>query len=108
MSDLVKNLGQSDFDDIINNSDRPILVDFWAEWCGPCRALTPILEEIAEQVGDSAIIAKVNVDENPNLAQKFNVRGIPTIIFFKNGEAKQTLVGVQPKEELIKALNELK
>lgn len=98
----------SNFEDIVINSGKPVLVDFWAEWCGPCRSLAPLLEEVANEMGDDIQIVKVNVDENGELAQKFGIRSIPTMIFFKNGEANKTLIGVQPKTEIIKTLEELK
>src|SRR5574343_931905 len=88
-------------------SPKPVLVDFWAEWCGPCRILGPILDELATEVGDKALICKVNVDENGELAQQYGIRGIPTMIFFKNGQVAKTLVGVQPKEEIKRTLEEL-
>lgn len=97
----------SHFEADVLKADRPVLVDFWAEWCGPCRALGPILEELAQEVGAKATVLKVNVDENPELAQKYGIRGIPTMIFFKNGQAAKTLVGMQPKEEIKKSLEEL-
>lgn len=95
------------FDADVINSNKPVLVDFWAEWCGPCRVLGPILDEVAKEVGEKAQVLKVNVDDNPELAQKYGIRGIPTMIFFKNGQAAKTLVGVQPKEEIKKSLEEL-
>jgi thioredoxin 1 len=98
---------QASFDGDVLKSDKPVLVDFWAEWCGPCRTLGPVLDEVASEVGDKAVIYKVNVDENGELAQKYGIRGIPTMIFFKNGEAAKTLVGLQPKEEIKKTLEEL-
>jgi thioredoxin 1 len=97
----------SHFEADVLKSDRPVLVDFWAEWCGPCRALGPILEELAQEIGAKATVLKVNVDENPELAQKYGIRGIPTMIFFKNGQAAKTLVGMQAKEEIKKSLEEL-
>ena len=97
----------SNFEKDVLKSNRPVLVDFWAEWCGPCRALGPILEELAQEVGEKANVLKVNVDENPELAQRYGIRGIPTMIFFKNGQAAKTLVGMQPKEELRKSLDEM-
>jgi len=92
--------------DVIKSS-KPVLVDFWAEWCGPCRILGPILDELATEVGDKALICKVNVDENGELAQQYGIRGIPTMIFFKDGKVAKTLVGVQPKEEIKRTLQEL-
>jgi thioredoxin 1 len=95
------------FEADVLKADKPVLVDFWAEWCGPCRALGPILEELATEFGTKATVLKVNVDENPELAQQYGIRGIPTMIFFKNGQAAKTLVGMQPKEEIKKSLEEL-
>lgn len=97
----------SHFEADVLKATKPVLVDFWAEWCGPCRALGPILEDLAQEVGAKADILKVNVDENPELAQRYGIRGIPTMIFFKNGQAAKTLVGMQPKEEIKKSLEEL-
>jgi thioredoxin 1 len=81
-----------------------VLVDFWAPWCGPCQVLGPIIEKLAEEVEGKAKIAKLNVDDNQQLAAKYEVRGIPTVIVFKNGEPKQRLVGVQPKEAYLEAI----
>jgi len=91
----------------VASSNKPVLVDFWAEWCGPCRALSPVLDEIATELGEKARVVKVNVDQASDLAQKYGIRGIPTLIFFKNGEVKSTLVGNQPKAEILKNINSL-
>ena len=103
----VDSINTSSFEDKVLKSERPVLVDFWAEWCGPCKALAPILEEINEEIGERAKVVKVNVDENKELAQQYGIRGIPTLIFFKDGQAKKTLVGNQPKTEIQTSLNEL-
>lgn len=103
----VNKTDMASFEADVLKSDKPVLVDFWAEWCGPCRTLGPVLDEVATEIGEKAAIYKVNVDENGELAQKYGIRGIPTMIFFKGGEATKTLVGVQPKEEIKKTLEEL-
>ena len=90
----------SNFDEKINNSQLPILVDFWAEWCGPCKQIGPILEEIGEAKKDKLKIFKLNVDENPEIPQKYNVRGIPTLMLFKEGKLIDTKVGSLPKSVL--------
>ena len=106
MSNLTS-VTSANFDLEVMNSDKPVLVDFWAEWCGPCKALTPVLEEIATEMNGKANVVKVNVDQASDLAQKYGIRGIPTLIFFKNGEVKSTLVGNQPKAEIIKNIHSL-
>ena len=90
----------SNFDEEIKNSQLPILVDFWAEWCGPCKQIGPILEEIGEEKKDKIKILKLNVDENPKIPQKFGVRGIPTLMLFKDGNLVDTKVGSLPKNML--------
>jgi len=93
-------LNESDFEEVVDKSELPILVDFWAPWCGPCRAIAPILTEIAEEHSDKIQIGKLNVDENPAVAQQFAVTGIPTLILFKDGNPVERLVGVMPRHML--------
>ncbi|MBL9130031.1 MAG: thioredoxin [Verrucomicrobiaceae bacterium] len=103
-SDAVLTLTEANFESEIANSTVPVIVDFWAPWCGPCRMLTPILEDLAKEQDGKVKIGKVNVDEAPNLSAKFNVRSIPMLIFFKNGQAKETVVGVRSKDALLQSL----
>ena len=88
------------FKEDVINSEKPVLVDFWAEWCGPCKMIGPALEEISEELADKVTIAKINIDENPDAPGQYGVRGIPTMILFKNGEAAATKVGAAPKSAL--------
>lgn len=87
--------------------DKPVVIDFWAEWCGPCRMVGPIIEELAEEYADSVVIGKCDVDENNDVAAKFSVRNIPTIVFLKNGELVDKQVGFASKDALVEKLNKL-
>ena len=91
----------ADFDAIVTGSDKPVLVDFWASWCGPCRALGPIVEQIGDEMADRLAVYKCDVDAEGELAQRFGIMSIPTLILFKNGEAVHTMVGGMPKAELV-------
>jgi thioredoxin 1 len=101
-SDKLKTLTDSNFDTEIKNG--VVLVDFWAEWCGPCRRIAPIVEELAGQFDGRATVGKMNVDENPSVPGRFMIRGIPTLLLFKNGQLADTLVGLAPKEDIARMI----
>jgi thioredoxin 1 len=105
MANGVQTLTTSTFDETVVSSDLPVLVDFWAEWCGPCKAIAPILEEIAGEHGDRVRVAKINVDENPDIARRFDVMSIPTLILFKEGTAEARLVGAKGKNQLVQEIS---
>ena len=95
-----KAITDASFQADVIDSDTPVLVDFWAEWCGPCKMIGPSLEEISDELAGKVVIAKINIDENPDAPGKYGVRGIPTMILFKNGEIADTKVGAAPKSAL--------
>jgi thioredoxin 1 len=99
-SDLIKHITDDSFKTDVLGADKPVLVDYWAEWCGPCRAIAPMLEELSGKYADRLTIAKMNVDENPAVANQMGIRGIPTLMLFKGGEVAATLTGARPKAEL--------
>jgi len=100
MSDQIKYVSDASFDADVIQSDKPVLLDFWAEWCGPCKMIAPILDEVAKDYGDKVQIAKINVDENQQVPAKFGIRGIPTLILFKNGAVAAQKVGALSKSQL--------
>lgn len=104
MSDAVTNLTETTFDEVVNGSSAPVVVDFWAEWCGPCKMIAPILDEIATEQGDSVKITKINVDENPAIAQRFGVMSIPTLLVFRDGEVDKRIVGAKGKMQLLEEI----
>ncbi len=101
----VQTITKENFDELVLQSDKPVLLDFWAPWCGPCRMVSPLVDEIAEERGD-IVVGKVNVDEQPELSMRFGVMSIPTLLVFKGGELVQTAVGARPKEELLALLDD--
>ncbi len=103
MSELI-NLNKDSFEKVVSSSAKPTLIDFWAPWCGPCKALGPILEEINDEMSDQVDIYKVNVDENTDLAQEHGIQSIPTILVYKNGSLSESLVGLKTKDELVNAI----
>ena len=104
MSADILHVTDDNFDAEVLSSDLPVLVDFWAEWCGPCKMIAPILEEIANEKSEDVGIYKVNVDENTDLAQEHGVQSIPTLLLYKNGSLAETIVGLKTKDELIQLL----
>lgn len=104
MSETIMKLTKENFQKNVESTSKPLLVDFWAPWCGPCRMIAPELEAVAEELKDKARIAKVNVDEEPEIAEKYGVQGIPNLIVFKNGKPINQLVGFQNRKTLVEAL----
>ena len=94
-------ISDTSFEADVLKSNKPVLVDFWAEWCGPCKALAPALEEIAQTMGDKVTVAKLNIDENPRTTKNYGVKGIPTLMMFKNGQVAGTRIGNLPKSQLV-------
>ena len=104
MSEL--KITKNNFENEVLKSDKPVLIDFWASWCGPCRMLSPIISEIAEEYGEKVKVCKVNVDEEMDLAAAFRVSGIPMLVVMKDGQVTNTAVGVRPKEQIIRMIGE--
>ena len=105
MSAGIKHVTDASFEQDVLKSDKPVLLDFWAEWCGPCKMIGPILEDLSTEYGDKLQIAKMNVDENGDTAGMFNVMSIPTFILFQGGQPKKILVGARPKEDMKKEID---
>ena len=107
MSDKTIEFTEENFEQEVMNSDLPVLVDFWAEWCGPCKMLSPTIDEVADDFVGKAKIGKVNVDNSPSTAAGYGIRSIPSLLFFKDGKVQQQMVGTNPKEEIAKILDSL-
>jgi thioredoxin 1 len=104
-SDKVQTLTDANFEQTVNQSNQPILVDFWAEWCGPCRRLAPMVDELANDYNGKVVVAKMNVDENPATPMRFSIRGIPTLLLFKGGQLVDQVVGLADKDSLKKMID---
>ncbi|MCX7073264.1 MAG: thioredoxin TrxA [Methylococcaceae bacterium] len=105
MSDAVVYVNDNDFNALVLESELPVLLDYWAEWCGPCKMIAPLLDTIANEFSGKLTVAKMNIDESPNTPQKYGVRGIPTLMFFKAGEVEGTKVGALTKIQLVEFIN---
>jgi len=104
MSEKIVTLSDATFDEHVKSSDVPVLVDFWAEWCGPCKMISPVLEEIAEEQAGKIQIVKLNIDDNLEVTRRFDVMSIPTLILFKDGEPEVRLIGAKPKGQLLQEI----
>jgi len=104
VSDRIVHTSDSGFESDVLASDKPVLLDFWAEWCGPCKMIAPLLDEAADEYGDKLSVVKINIDENPNTPQKFGIRSIPTLMIFKNGAPQAQKLGAMSKSQLVEFL----
>ncbi len=104
---MVVEITDSNFEELILKTDKPVVIDFWAVWCGPCRMVTPIVEEMSAEYDGKAVIGEVDVDSNPDIATKYGIRNIPTVLFLKNGEIVDKQVGAAPKQKFVDKLNAL-
>ena len=107
MSEHVGEVGDSSFEESVLKSDIPVLIDFWAPWCAPCKSIAPLLEEVAEEFAGKIQISKMNVDDNPRTPSEYNIRSIPNLVFFKGGQVVHQLVGAVPKDRLVAAIEEV-
>ena len=101
--DAMRDVTDRDFDDVVLRSGKPVVVDFWAPWCGPCRAVEPVMDQLAQTYGDAVEFVKLDIDENPSTAGRYDVLSIPTVILFQGGQARETLVGARPRSHYERA-----
>ena len=107
MSEFTIDVNDKNFESVVMNSDKPVLVDFWAEWCGPCKMLTPTINALAEEYKDTSSVVKINVDDSPAIATKYGIRSIPSILLFNNGDVVEQRVGAVSKDELASMLDKI-
>ena len=107
MSEFTIDVNDENFESVVMNSDKPVLVDFWAEWCGPCKMLTPTINALAEEYKDTSSVVKINVDDSPTIATKYGIRSIPSILLFNNGDVVEQRVGAVSKDELAGMLDKI-
>jgi thioredoxin 1 len=105
MSEYIEEVNDGNFEQLVLQSNRPVLVDFWARWCGPCRMLAPIVESLAKQYAGAAQVVKLNVDDNPSAVQRYRIQAIPTLVLFQNGEEKDRMIGVTTKEAIARTID---
>jgi len=105
MSEYIEEVNDGNFEQLVLQSNRPVLVDFWAQWCGPCRMLAPIVESLAKQYAGAAQVVKLNVDDNPSAVQRYRIQAIPTLVLFQNGEEKDRMIGVITKEAIARTID---
>jgi len=105
MSEYIEEVNDGNFEQLVLESNRPVLVDFWAQWCGPCRMLAPIVESLAKQYAGAAQVVKLNVDDNPSAVQRYRIQAIPTLVLFQNGEEKDRMIGVTTKEAIARTID---
>ncbi len=106
MSENVQSVTDATFEEVVLNSDKPVLVDFWAAWCAPCRMLSPIVDEVAQDFSETATVVNLNVDENSETSAKYNIKGIPTLLLFKGGEIKDQIVGATSKDNIARMIQD--
>jgi len=105
MSEYIEEVNDGNFEQLVLQSNLPVLVDFWAQWCGPCRMLAPIVESLAKQYAGAAQVVKLNVDDNPSAVQRYRIQAIPTLVLFQNGEEKDRMIGVTTKEAIARTID---